>query len=349
MELRFFLGCNTPSGFYSCFSGLTSQASRLYILKGGPGCGKSTMMKKIADRAEFLGADAVRIPCASDPGSLDGVWLRDTNTLYVDGTAPHVVEPELPGAKDAIIDLGQAWDCDVLEEKRGEIEALQEAISEKYRAAWSLMHAASELRSAVLGELLKSADIYKLTRRSRRIIMSHIPAKPKSEKGVRHEVFTSALTCEGIINLNDFRSWTVTELYDPYSIGGVIAENTASAAQNAGFEVFSARDPMEPDGAPLQVIVPEIRYVLMRTGTVFAHSGGCRRIRLDTLVPQEKIQNISRDERRMYMYLLHAAQQRLFSAKSLHDSLELIYRGAIDYSVTDRLAERELDRLERTL
>ena len=49
-EVSYFLGANAPSGFYSLYSHLLppEQARVIYILKGGPGCGKSTLMRKVA-------------------------------------------------------------------------------------------------------------------------------------------------------------------------------------------------------------------------------------------------------------------------------------------------------------
>ena len=43
---KFFAGSNTPLGFYSFFDQIIDlmQAHRFFILKGGPGTGKSTLM-----------------------------------------------------------------------------------------------------------------------------------------------------------------------------------------------------------------------------------------------------------------------------------------------------------------
>ena len=49
-EIQYFLGANSPAGFYSLYSELLSPetANAIYILKGGPGCGKSTLAKVLA-------------------------------------------------------------------------------------------------------------------------------------------------------------------------------------------------------------------------------------------------------------------------------------------------------------
>ena len=80
----------------------------LYILKGGPGTGKSTFMKKLLDRALDSGADVRIFKCSSDPDSIDALYITSAAGRFAitDGTAPHERNAEIPGAVDHIIDLG---------------------------------------------------------------------------------------------------------------------------------------------------------------------------------------------------------------------------------------------------
>ena len=91
MNTNYFLGANTAGGFVSRFDQLHSdrRIKKLIILKGGPGCGKSTFMKKLRKTAADLGADTESCPCASDPGSLDALVIPALGLAFVDGTAPH--------------------------------------------------------------------------------------------------------------------------------------------------------------------------------------------------------------------------------------------------------------------
>ena len=71
---QFFAGSNTPYGFYSLFHYIPGQGDRrLIIIKGGPGTGKSTLMKGIGRRALEQGFDIEQFYCSSDPNSLDGL------------------------------------------------------------------------------------------------------------------------------------------------------------------------------------------------------------------------------------------------------------------------------------
>ena len=94
-HIQYFLGANSPSGFYSLYSELLppETARAIYILKGGPGCGKSTLMRKIGARMEQEGLETEYILCSGDPDSLDAVILPQKAVAVVDGTAPHGVVP----------------------------------------------------------------------------------------------------------------------------------------------------------------------------------------------------------------------------------------------------------------
>ena len=91
-QVRYFLGANTPQGFYSLYDELLDPAGAndIFILKGGPGCGKSTLMRRVSAALEHEGQSAEYIICSGDPDSLDAVIFPKLKAAIVDGTAPHV-------------------------------------------------------------------------------------------------------------------------------------------------------------------------------------------------------------------------------------------------------------------
>ena len=98
-----------PEGFISCFDHLMDDAllRRKLILKGGPGVGKSTFMRRVHAALCANGEPSTLYFCSGDPDSLDGVAVPHAGLLILDGTAPHIVDPEIPGARDSIINLGE--------------------------------------------------------------------------------------------------------------------------------------------------------------------------------------------------------------------------------------------------
>lgn len=91
MTTHFFLGANSGQGFQNLFPRFCKPEDHhdLIVLKGGPGVGKSTMMRRIGKAMEDRGEDVEYLYCSGDPGSLDGVHIPRIRTAIVDGTSPH--------------------------------------------------------------------------------------------------------------------------------------------------------------------------------------------------------------------------------------------------------------------
>lgn len=105
-QRKYLASANTSSGFINCFDNINTQKkSFCFILKGGPGTGKSSLMKKVAQHFEKLGQAVEYFYCSSDADSLDGIRIK--NFSIVDGTAPHTTEPTMPGIKERIINVGE--------------------------------------------------------------------------------------------------------------------------------------------------------------------------------------------------------------------------------------------------
>jgi len=87
---RVFPGGNTSKGFYSYYDNIINKdANRIFILKGGPGTGKSSLMKKIGQILLDKGYDVEYHHCSSDNNSVDGIVIPKLKVGLIDGTAPH--------------------------------------------------------------------------------------------------------------------------------------------------------------------------------------------------------------------------------------------------------------------
>lgn len=92
---QYFLGGNTPAGFYSLYHQLSdpSRMRALYIIKSGPGSGKSTLMRRVERHAQEAGLETQQVLCSGDPDSLDAVMIPQLGAALVDGTAPQGAVP----------------------------------------------------------------------------------------------------------------------------------------------------------------------------------------------------------------------------------------------------------------
>ena len=112
------------------------DARRVYLLKGGPGTGKSSLMKDLAAALQEEGFALELFFCSSDSHSLDAFSCPELGVAVVDATFPHVQEPQWPGSRDELIYLGAFWDGERLAERREEIAAAGQVKGKHFAAAY---------------------------------------------------------------------------------------------------------------------------------------------------------------------------------------------------------------------
>ena len=149
MQEKYFGASNSAQGFKNYFGEIFSRCGFVYIIKGGPGTGKSSFMRRISRSAKERGERVEYYFCSSDPSSLDGIVMHTEKGLVgiVDGTAPHVREPKYPGAYDEIIDLGAFWNKELLIKQKNEIVALGDRKSAEYKNAYTFLRSVGNLRA----------------------------------------------------------------------------------------------------------------------------------------------------------------------------------------------------------
>lgn len=139
---KYFLGSNTKSGFKGFYDTSTAEMDRVYLIKGGAGTGKSSLIKKVLKRGIEEGYRCEAWHCSGDPSSLDGVYIFDLDVAVIDATLPHAVEPTIPVVKDNIINLLQYADKQKLAGYRSVIEKLSNNKKECYRCGYEHLNIA---------------------------------------------------------------------------------------------------------------------------------------------------------------------------------------------------------------
>lgn len=330
--MRAFLGANSERGFYSLYDDFPGKGVRLHIIKGGPGCGKSGFMKKLAEQAEKQGESTERILCSGDPESLDGVLLSDRAEAWVDGTLPHGIEPSMFGIDADYVNLGCFFD-DALDEDEAELgRTLYRAYREKYSNAYKLLKIAGKMRK--WPDSVNDNDISGVSRYVSDAI-SQMGRSPSDRPGGEKHRFIRAVTCLGIVDLRDeYRKLCkpIVELEGDASGISRILERAWQKLTELGWSVTVCHDPLCPDYIS-ELIVPECGVMLTGENTL-----GCT----SHYETEEKLRNDIRDSEEM---LLRHAVKALSEAKQIHDSLEQIYIRHMDFKALDAFTAEELRRL----
>jgi len=193
--LHYFAGANTAQGFYSHYDYLAQDNyRRVFILKGGPGTGKSTVLKRIVSQFQPH-QDVDLFHCSADVDSLDGIYLPKQDVSALDGTAPHTIDPHLPGVVQEIIDMGSCWDGAGLRRSKKEIQELKREISNQYKSAYTWLAIAAHLV-----ELDQHTPTPSLKKQAKTDAGQIIKLLPDTGRGHSRKAFASAITERGLVN-----------------------------------------------------------------------------------------------------------------------------------------------------
>jgi len=348
---RFFLGANSGRGFQSLYHQLKDprQTDDLLILKGGPGVGKSSFMRKIGTAAQQQGLDVEYIHCSGDPDSLDAVLIPSLRFAAVDGTAPHVLEPDYPVAVDRYVDLGRFYSVEGIKPHREEIRHCADSYRAAYTAAYSALKAAETVRRQALQPAEKSLDLPRLLRRTEGICRRELGGKSGGEGRIT-ERFLGGFTCRGKVLFLDSVSTLcprIYELVDPFGYGDRMLRQLEQAAFSRGLQVIRCPRPEDMQSRQA-LLLPEKGVAFLCREKESRGPAPYRRIHLERMAaPEFYAQNRGslRLADKLAAQLEEEAVKRLQKAKQQHDLLEQIYNPYVDFGGVYELAQREIRRL----
>ena len=344
----FFLGALSPSGFSGWFAQAAAEpGARPWLIKAGPGCGKSTFMRRIADKAAAQpagqGAYIERIHCSSDPASLDGVRLP-TGDLVLDATAPHTLDCKYPDAAERIISFNHTLDHAYLEQHSAEVLAAgngNTALLQRAAADFALACALLQRRRQFAASLL---DADKLDRFTARLASRLMPARRGAKRGVQRIRLLSAPTPGGITTFAETVPALADTIYVIQDAYGAAAARMLSllaehAAQN-GYEAIVCRCASDQSKTD-HLILPGLRLAVVTANPWHPlRYAGQKTIRAARFLDGDRLeakQGMLRFQKRIAGQLIARTCQTQAEAKRVHDTLETYYVHATDFACVDAL------------
>lgn len=354
---KVFPGSNSAYGFYSFYDQIIEDdAARIFVIKGGPGVGKSTFMTNISQELIRLGYDVEYHCCSADTDSLDGIVIPRLNIACIDGTAPHVVDPKNPGAVDEIIHLGEFWNEAGMIAHRESILKANREISRLYRRAYRYLAAAKLFIDEVEdyyreNSALDSAGLAALALEVTHDIFGGNVNERKEKHRERH-LFATAITPDGPIS---YLETIVDQGFQRYIISGddgtgknELIERIKDAAvmRNYFVEVYHcALDPHKVD----HVIIPQLGVAVLNSGTphILEPSRDDRVIETDAYVTKPgSVLERERDlARRLYQESFDSAIAYINRSHEMHDELEEYYIPNMRFSEINRLGKAVLEKI----
>ena len=352
---RVFPGNNTPRGFFSYYDYiLPKDATRIFVIKGGPGVGKSTFMSNIAKDMVELGFDAEIHHCSADNDSIDGVVFPAIGVGILDGTWPHVVDPRIPGAVDEIIWMGEFWDEEAVRSHKQEIIAAQKGVESVFNRAYRYLRAAQIVYEDWEATNVEALDFGKANMMAQEVIDANFGAIPVSPRpGIERKLFASAITPDGMVNyLNTIvapcpRRYVVQG--DPGTGKSFLLEKVRRAALDRGFFTEVYYCPLNPDKVE-HVVVKDLGLAFTKSIEPHTYVPGPSDVIIDMnecrdegvlKAHQPQIQRARGEFTRLFDLAIFYIGQ----AKQYHDAMERYYAPNMDFAGIDRLREKTLRRI----
>lgn len=343
MQKHFYLGANTPYGFFSYYDNIISQyeARKIYCIKGGPGTGKSSFMKKCAQSMLDEGFNVEFIHCSSDDNSLDGILIKEKNVALLDGTSPHITDPKTPGAVDTIINLGQFWNEEKISKNKDSIISINKKISENYKRAYRYLKAAKAIYDDIEEINLKSYDEYERNVFVKEIYDTYFAPLPISPiKGSERKLFASAITPSGF-------SSRLNTLFDGYNVKILkgytydILERISYFAKERGYDLEKYYCVMEPYKKCEHLVIDELNLAFVTYNEFHSYEDG------EVIEFNKKI--CYEDElvydNKMYKYLLTKASETIKNSKTMHDELEKYYIPNMNFKKINALCDKTIKQI----
>ncbi|TLS38993.1 PRK06851 family protein [Pseudalkalibacillus caeni] len=353
---NFYAGSNSSIGFYSLYDEALKDLETLYILKGGPGTGKSSFMKKVGSAVAQAGYNIEVLHCSSDNKSIDGIIIPALKIGFVDGTAPHIVDPKYPGVVDKIINLGDYRDDTKLKQHREEIVQLTDEISDCFREAYQKFADAKKVHLKKEEIYIEAMDFNKadeITQHLMEKIFERTADPGKNNKS--RKIFFGAATPEGPVNYIDNITEDVAKRYIIKGRSGsgksTLMKRIAKKAESMDLNVETYYCAFDPNSVDM-IIIPSLDVAVL-DGTAPHVIDATRandeiidmfELCIDKTVEVERREEIKELESR-YKHIMRLGTASLQKAKDLHDRLEAYYIAAMDFAAIDRRQEELLEEI----
>ncbi len=349
---HFFASMNTESGFKNCFDKIfdPTKLSSLYIIKGGSGTGKSTLMKKIARHFDGEGKDVEAFLCSADTNSYDGIII-DSKTAVIDGTSPHTTDPVFSGAVDEIIDLGVCLDTELLRKSKEEIISLVEKKKAAYKNAFSFLSAGCKMRHTVGNIAGKNINEDKMLGAIKRFF------KQNNLKGdVWHEKIRliTSITHQGEVSFDTFEKMSdkILCITNAHGCEGIFFSKFLDEVKSCGLEAVLSLSPYK-DGDVNGIYLPRFKTCLvLEKGDEDTYDTRYKMFNLERFIDK----NVLSENRAKLRFaskcsasLINEASLAFLEAKQEHEKLEEIYKTAVDFDKVGDIGRSLIDKINKTL
>ncbi len=343
-SVRIFAEANTADGFRSYVNSVVSGLKKIYILVGGAHIAISKFLRTLADDLLDKGVSVELIMCGVDHHLVDGVIIEPLKIAFVNGAYPHKFETRYPGVVEEIINLGECWDKELLEQKGNDIINLTNKALATMDKGYRYLKTAREIHNHWEKLYVQGLNYSKANEKTEKVLVDIFQnTKPR----VRH-LFMSSINYDGPVNFIEENTQECTKRFilkgQPGTGKATLIEKVVKEATARNLDVDIYHCALDPEKIDM-VILPQLKIAVIhgtrpheveptRIGDVVVDMLEC--------VDDGVVKNITSEANRLeeeYELTQSQAIRTFNEARGLYKELDQIYMDIIQKELLENIEE----------
>jgi hypothetical protein len=322
----------TNRGYISLLPNMMSEWERTYVLMGGPGTGKSTLIKMVGLELLDRGHEVDFLRSARDPDSIAGLIVRRSQLAMLDLYEIAPLRWRAPGVVERYLDLSPYCNLRNLVNQRQSVLELERGINQAQQRIGEIL--AEEFGEKVREKVYSNGDggkpwlpsLYasEIFKEARGPWTKAQAALKKLQKSAINSFFLHGMDCEGWINLAPH----FLREYDQIRFDGEEAREAMDwvlkEAEQLGQVIDIVLHPLFPDEI-LGIIFPERKLVIWQGNPEHLEDQG------------------------LGSPFSSKLKEALFQAQNLRGLLKSIYMNEMDFNQVDILRDDVINSILRDI
>lgn len=355
--INYFAGGNTARGFFSLYDWALADLDKIFFLLGGPGTGKSTLIKKIGTKWNAKGFDVEYMYSSADPDSVEGVIISKLKAGIVSDKMLRYIKLRAPNVIEEFINLGDGLDFEAIAPYKDKIVTLNEEMGSSFKSAYHSFGEALKIHDDWEKIFIDNIDFKKANKLAENLAAKFFGNESLNKEAVEKRRFLGAATPQGSVDFVPDITEGLEKRYffkgRPGSGKSTMLKKIVAEGKKRGFDTEIYHCGFDPYSIDM-VLFRELglcifdstqphEYFPSREGDEIVELYGTI---IDDSTDERYAKEIQEVSQR-YRGKIKEATSHLAAAKALNDQLEGIYTEAMDFTVTDTLAEKIEMRLQR--
>ncbi|GGD81012.1 PRK06851 family protein [Paenibacillus nasutitermitis] len=344
---HYFARGNTARGAHFLYKSAFDGLSKIFVLTGPQGTGKSTVIRSLADSLLDKGQHVQCFHSPLRPDELDGIILTDLKVGIVDGRACEGISENETGGIVSI-HVGEALDNSLISPGHSRtIEDLRGKLDSTYSKAYETFLTALRIHDEWEKYYIESMDFMKADQIAQDLIQELFAGQESDTPTVGRHLFFGAATPKGAF---DFIQSLTTQLERRIFIKGrpgsgksTLLKKLAAAAESKGIEIQVFHCGFDPNSLDM-LIFPRLRTAIFDSTApheYFPDRDGDEVLDMYSLTIAPGTDKACSAEiaiiKERYSAKMKEATSLLAEAEAIDSQIKAYYVAATNFSIVDEL------------